>query len=197
MTVAHIRCLQVSALRDFLSYVETGQKAATHPSGTVAPVGVSSTTEARRRLQDTTRTPLAGRKRSPGAKTTCASAAAPGAAGVRRRAPPPETKAPARPSPRTADRTTPGETQHPVTLCFHSAASQRRPHVLCFCAPHAGRGTARAARTPTAELGAARAATHPFAKEGETHPASWRPAGSPGNRFPLYIRYLIHSCVWI
>lgn len=58
-----------------------------------------------------------------------------------------------------------------------------------FVRPHAGRGTARAARTPTAELGAARAATHPFAKEGEIHPASWRPAGSPGNRFPLYILY--------
>lgn len=78
-------------------------------------------------------------------------------------------------------------TQRPVTLCFHSAGSRRRPHVPCFCAPRAGRGTARAARTPTAELGAARAATHPFAKEGEIHPASWRPAGSPGNTFTFFV----------
>lgn len=83
-----------------------------------------------------------------------------------------------------------------------SAGSRRRPHVFCFCAPHAGSGTVRAARTPTAELGAARAATHPFAKEGEIRPASWRPAGSPGNRFPLFLFCFIefiymYGCVWI
>lgn len=97
--------------------IAPGQKAATRPSVTTAPVGVRHTTGAHRRLRDATHTRRAGRKRSPGAKPTSDSAAAPGAAGVRRHAPPPETEAPARPSPHTPDRTTPGESSLSVTLC--------------------------------------------------------------------------------
>ena len=86
-----------------------GQKVATLPSATDAPAGVRHTTGASLHPRDATRTRRAGRKRRR-AKPTSASAAAPGAAGARPRARPPETEAPAGPSPPTTDRTTPGET---------------------------------------------------------------------------------------
>lgn len=168
-------------------YVSSGQKAAALPSVTTAPVGLSRTTGARRHLQDATRTRRAGRTRSPGTKRTSGSAAAPGAAAARRRAPPPGTGAPARSSPPTADRTTPGET----SLCLAAAV-----HLLCFicCGLRcfAERGTAPTALTPTVEPAAAHAATHPSEREGETPPASWRLGGSPGNGCP---DHLVHESI--
>lgn len=107
----------------FILPISPGQRVATHPSATIAPVGVRRTTGARLRLRGTTRTRQAGRKRSLGAKPTSASAAAPGAVGAHPHALPPETEAPARPSPPTPDRTIPGESS--FTLTF-------RPHSLCL-----------------------------------------------------------------
>lgn len=102
----------------FILPISPGQRVATHPSVTTAPVGVRHTTGARRHPPGTTRTRQAGRKRSLGAKPTSDSAAAPGAAGVRPHAPPPETGAPARPSPPTPDRTIPGESSFPRHIWF-------------------------------------------------------------------------------
>lgn len=119
---------------------------ATLPRGTTDPVGVRHATGARLHLQGGNRTRQATKS---GARQTSDSAAAPGAAGVHPRPLPPETEAPARPSPHTTDRT-PRETGRVLT-----------------------------ALTPTAELAAAHAATHLSAKEEEIPPASWRLVGSP------------------
>lgn len=162
----------------FILPISPGQRVATHPSVTIAPVGVRRTTGARLRLRGTTRTRQAGRKRSLGAKPTSDSAAAPGAAGVRPHAPPPETEAPARPSPPTPDRTIPGESSSTLTFCSHSLYLTL---TSCTLLSPAERETARTAPTPTAEPAAAHAATRPFANEEETRPALWRLAGSPGN----------------
>lgn len=114
-------------------YSPPGQKVATLPSATAARVGVKQTTGARRHLQDGTHTRRAGRKRSLGANPTSDSAAAPGAAGAHPRTRPPETGAPARPSPRTTDRTPPGESSFSVTLFFQHVGL-RSSHALC-CVP--------------------------------------------------------------
>lgn len=111
---------------------------------TTALVEASHTTTANHHRQDTTE-----RRRSPGASRTSDSAAARGAVAARHRALPPGIEAPAKPSPHTPDRTTPG------------------------------RGTVQTALTRTTELDVALEASRPFAKGEETPPASWRHAGSP------------------
>lgn len=164
----------------FILPISPGQKEDTLPSATTAPVEVRRTTGARQHLLDDTRTHQAGRKRRHGANPTSDSAAAPGAAGGRPHTLRLETEAPARPSPHTTDRTTPGET--PFSL-FHFSGRLYSHFVLTpggfLCC--AERGTAPTALTRTVELAAAHAATHPFVKGEEIHPASWKLAGSPGN----------------
>lgn len=98
--------------------INAGQKVGILPSATAGLVGGRHTTGAHQHLQDATHTHQAGRKRRVGANRTSDSAAAPGAAGVHRQ--PPETEAPARPSPHTTDRTTPGKTTTTTTTltCF-------------------------------------------------------------------------------
>lgn len=124
-----------------------GQKVDTRLRDTTVRVEGSLTTAASLPHQDATH--RGRRRRSPGANRTCASAAAHGAVGAHRPALSPEIEVPAKLSPHTLDRTTPG------------------------------RGTVQTALTQTLELDAAHEVIHPFAKEEETPPASWRHAGSP------------------
>lgn len=100
----------------FLSGAWLGQKVATLPSATTAQVGGKHITGAHPHLQGDTRTHRAGKRTSRGTKPTSGSAAAPGAAAIHPHTPCPETEAPARPSPRTTNRTTPGETSPHITL---------------------------------------------------------------------------------
>ena len=102
--------------------IASGQKVDTRQSVATAPVGVRRITGAHRHLQDASRTRWAGRTRSRGAKRTYGNAAAPGAAVAHHRAPPLGTLAPARSSPLTTDRTTPGEASwFSFTLQFYFA----------------------------------------------------------------------------
>lgn len=166
--------------------VTAGQRVATHPNATAAQAGVRRITGAPRGLQDTIHTHQEERTESPGAKPTSASAAAPVAAAARPHAQPPETKAPARSNPPTADRTCPGEASRLSSAFVHPAVMWR------WFVGHTERGTALTAQTLTAEHAAAHAATHPYEREEETHPASWRLAGSPGTLLsPSRIRKLL------
>lgn len=129
-TKASVCLCWIFGLREKLSDMcPPGQKVATLPSAITAPVGVRHTTGASLHPRDATRTRRAGRKRRR-AKPTSASAAAPGAAGARPRARPPETEAPARPSPPTTDRTTPGETPI-LCLAFFLSASKVDLDLTC------------------------------------------------------------------
>lgn len=92
------------------------QKADTPLSATTALIGVRRITRAHLGLRGVTHTHQVGRTRSLGAKPTSGSAAAPGAAAARPHALPPETRAPAKSSPHTADRTSQGET---LPACRH------------------------------------------------------------------------------